>query len=659
MNLVDGNGRIERVGAVAALHPLAVAPVVVEAPHARSGPRRRLAIECEGIALVDFVAVVARCDAILVAVAVACPGDESFPDPRVVLARAQRIRVRTPLVEIARHRHRAGIRRPHAEIDAAHCALAREMRAQLVVEARVRALLEEIGVVFAEARTRLFDFFMTGELRSVACVVMRSVWRRVGYRQAIDRRSHNSSHPAAHSTLSDRPRRVPALRVGQHATTDFDATNVLEFARERTRAPAGSRNADIHCRIMILFESARIGCPFFEPTTNCRGCHAPAPCRPEMSVRTRTRGCSGLTARHSGSRKSAARPHFFFGAGAGANSNPSMVETGKAMVKVKLPDGSIRPFDKPVTVAEVAQAIGPGLAKAALAGKVNGKLVDTSYRVDCRRRRRDRHRQGPGRARGHPPLDGAPARPRGEGAVSRRAGDDRPGDRGRLLLRLRVQAAVHARRPRRDREAHAEIAKRDIKVERQVMPRDEAVKFFRDMGEHYKAEIIAVDPDGEDDLALPPGRLHRPLPRPARALDRQAQGVQADEGRRARTGAATRRTRCCSASTARRGRRRRTRTPTCTASRKRRSATTASSAARSISSTCRTKRRAWCSGTRRAGRSGSRSSSTCAASTATTAISGSALPADPRRLAVEALGPLGQLPGEHVLHGVGERASTR
>ena len=49
----------------------------------------------------------------------------------------------------------------------------------------------------------------------------------------------------------------------------------------------------------------------------------------------------------------------------------------------------------------------------------------------------------------------------------------------------------------------AEIAKRDIKVERSVMPRDEAVKFFSDMGEQYKAEIIASIPAGEDDFALP------------------------------------------------------------------------------------------------------------------------------------------------------------
>src|SRR5688572_27618413 len=52
------------------------------------------------------------------------------------------------------------------------------------------------------------------------------------------------------------------------------------------------------------------------------------------------------------------------------------------MVNITLPDGSVRKFDNPVTVAEVAASIGPGLAKAALAGKVDGKLVDTSHRIE-------------------------------------------------------------------------------------------------------------------------------------------------------------------------------------------------------------------------------------------------------------------------------------
>jgi hypothetical protein len=53
------------------------------------------------------------------------------------------------------------------------------------------------------------------------------------------------------------------------------------------------------------------------------------------------------------------------------------------MPDIRLPDGAIKHFDTPVTVAQLAASIGPGLAKAALAGRVDGKLVDTSYRIDC------------------------------------------------------------------------------------------------------------------------------------------------------------------------------------------------------------------------------------------------------------------------------------
>ena len=52
------------------------------------------------------------------------------------------------------------------------------------------------------------------------------------------------------------------------------------------------------------------------------------------------------------------------------------------MPDIRLPDGSVKKFDRPVTVAEIAQSIGAGLARAALAGMVDGKLVDTSYRVE-------------------------------------------------------------------------------------------------------------------------------------------------------------------------------------------------------------------------------------------------------------------------------------
>src|SRR5205807_10603539 len=53
------------------------------------------------------------------------------------------------------------------------------------------------------------------------------------------------------------------------------------------------------------------------------------------------------------------------------------------MPNIRLPDGSSKSFPGSVTVAEIASSIGPGLARAALAGKVNGKLVDTSHRIDA------------------------------------------------------------------------------------------------------------------------------------------------------------------------------------------------------------------------------------------------------------------------------------
>jgi len=52
------------------------------------------------------------------------------------------------------------------------------------------------------------------------------------------------------------------------------------------------------------------------------------------------------------------------------------------MPNITLPDGSVRQYEKPVSVAEIAASIGPGLAKAALGGKVDGKLVDTSHRIE-------------------------------------------------------------------------------------------------------------------------------------------------------------------------------------------------------------------------------------------------------------------------------------
>src|SRR5437764_10576668 len=58
-----------------------------------------------------------------------------------------------------------------------------------------------------------------------------------------------------------------------------------------------------------------------------------------------------------------------------------MLRSSLAMPNIRLPDGSSKSFPGPVTVAEIAQAIGPGLARAALAGRVNGRLVDNGFKV--------------------------------------------------------------------------------------------------------------------------------------------------------------------------------------------------------------------------------------------------------------------------------------
>src|SRR3970282_2108291 len=54
----------------------------------------------------------------------------------------------------------------------------------------------------------------------------------------------------------------------------------------------------------------------------------------------------------------------------------------QAMPNIRLPDGSTKSFPNPVTVAEIAQSIGAGLARSALAGRVNGRVVDTGFRVE-------------------------------------------------------------------------------------------------------------------------------------------------------------------------------------------------------------------------------------------------------------------------------------
>ena len=168
------------------------------------------------------------------------------------------------------------------------------------------------------------------------------------------------------------------------------------------------------------------------------------------------------------------------------------------MVYITLPDGSQREYAGPVTVAEVAASIGSGLAKAALAGKVDGKIVDTSHLLSQ------------------------------DSALSIVTAKDEEGldvirhSTAHLLAyavkELFPEAQVTIgpviengffydfayKRPftlddlQAIEKRMATLAAKDEPVTRRVLPRDEAVAYFKGLGEHYKAEIIASIPSNED-----------------------------------------------------------------------------------------------------------------------------------------------------------------
>ena len=164
---------------------------------------------------------------------------------------------------------------------------------------------------------------------------------------------------------------------------------------------------------------------------------------------------------------------------------------------ITLPDGSQKAFDQSVTVGEVAAAIGPGLARAAVAGRVDGRLVDTSHRIDRDATlaivtERDPEgvdviRHSSAHLMAHAVKELFPETQVTIGPVVEdgfyydfsREERFRPEDLALIEARMR------------------EIASRDLPVERTEMARDDAVRFFLDQGEKYKAEIIASIPANE------------------------------------------------------------------------------------------------------------------------------------------------------------------
>ncbi len=169
------------------------------------------------------------------------------------------------------------------------------------------------------------------------------------------------------------------------------------------------------------------------------------------------------------------------------------------MPVVTLPDGSQRRFDHPVTVAEVAADIGPGLAKAALAGKVNGELVDTSYRIED-------------------DVDLAIVTSKDEDALELIRHDAAhvmaqavqelyPGTQ--VTIGPAIENGFYYDFAREEpftpedlkkiEKRMNEIVKRNLPIEREVWSREEAIRTFNELGETYKVEIIDdIIPEGEE-----------------------------------------------------------------------------------------------------------------------------------------------------------------
>ena len=176
----------------------------------------------------------------------------------------------------------------------------------------------------------------------------------------------------------------------------------------------------------------------------------------------------------------------------------ALTDMGLQMIAVKLPDGSQRQFEAPLTVAQVAASIGAGLAKAALAGKVDGKLVDTSFLIE-----RD---------------------------VELAIVTDKDADGLEVIRHSTAHLLAYAvkelfpdaqvtigpviengfyydfayKRPFTPEDLleiekkMAELAKKDEPVTRKVVARDEAIAYFESIGEAYKAELIASIPQDQE-----------------------------------------------------------------------------------------------------------------------------------------------------------------
>jgi len=167
------------------------------------------------------------------------------------------------------------------------------------------------------------------------------------------------------------------------------------------------------------------------------------------------------------------------------------------LLKITLPDGSVKEFPGPVTVAEVAASFGPGLARAALAGKLDGRLVDTGFRLE-----KDAELAI---VTGKDPEGVDLLRHSTAHLLAQAVKELFP--EAQVTIGPVIENGFYYdfsfKRPFTPEDLEAiekrmqEIARRDLPVERREMARDDAVKYFDSIGEKYKAEIIASIPQGE------------------------------------------------------------------------------------------------------------------------------------------------------------------
>ncbi|HTW74734.1 MAG TPA: threonine--tRNA ligase [Steroidobacteraceae bacterium] len=167
------------------------------------------------------------------------------------------------------------------------------------------------------------------------------------------------------------------------------------------------------------------------------------------------------------------------------------------MPVITLPDGSQRSYERPVSVADIAASIGSGLARAALAGRVDGRLVDTSFIVD--------HDAAVAIVTDRDPAGLEVLRHSSAHLLAQAVKQLYP--QAQVTIGPVIEDGFYYdfafERPFTPEDLAAiearmrELARADLAVERRVMPRDEAVRLFEGLGEHYKAQIIAAIPAQE------------------------------------------------------------------------------------------------------------------------------------------------------------------